>query len=145
MSTPVYSFAVIPGTTPGLSNNETAIKITESGSTQNLHVAASVTTTAGSDGNPVVIARVRVIMPNGSPALDSNGNPVLTRYGISATPAIVTACTNMAGVEKAVLMVALGGACAPLVVDAATAARASIINRALTALALQPVSVASLL
>ncbi|MDE2101224.1 MAG: hypothetical protein KGL39_28520 [Patescibacteria group bacterium] len=145
MSTPVYSFALITPPPPGLLLGETAIKITQSGSSENLHVAARIACSSGSDGNPVVTAFVRVILPTGAPALDANGVPCSTQFGVSATPALITQCTNLAELQKCVLMTALGGDSGALAVSASVAANASIINRALARLALQPVSVASLL
>lgn len=145
MTTPIYSFAVITPPPATLGPGETAIRITESTSTQNLHVAASVACTPGSDGNPVVAARVRVILPDGTPATDVNGNTVQTRFGVSVTPALLVQCTDLPTLQKCVLMTALGGDPGVLAPDPAVAANASIINRALSALSIQPVSVAALL
>lgn len=140
-----YSVSLLSPQPSGLLAGETALKISQDTSSENLHVAASVKVLPGSDGNPVVLASVRVILPDGSPAQDPNGNTCATQYGISVTPAVLAECTNLTTVQKCILMVALGLPFAPLTVDATVASNASIINRALAALANAPVNVASLL
>lgn len=124
---------------PGLAPGEVAVQLS------NCIVAVRSVVVQGGDGFPIATAYVRVINADGSPYKDSHGQPVTTVYSVSVTRAVASQCVSLRGVQKCVLMLALGEGYAPFVPPIQPAAGIDIVSRMKLALDLAVEDTAALL